>query len=129
MYVHLTNLIISHVQELRCSLMHPLSGGLNCIFSQVNCRSLVHNESSNLDIFTLVRFGSSFLVPFYRFLYFYGLENIQNIGCDIFIFHSSWEVTPLWSHILLAGTGMIPPATPMNYISWAIVKCFPIITF
>jgi hypothetical protein len=101
MYVHLTNQIISLVQELQCSLVHPLSGGSNCIFSQVNCRSLAHNVSLNLDIFTLVHFGSSSWVPSYQFLYFYGLENIQNIGCDIFIFRLSWEVAPLW------GAGLI----------------------
>ena len=27
--------------------------------------------------------------------------------------------------VLIIGLGMIPPATPMNYISWAIVKYSP----
>ena len=27
--------------------------------------------------------------------------------------------------MLIVGLGMIPPATPMNYISWAIVKYHP----
>jgi len=42
----------------------------------------------------------------------------------MFIFRLSWEVN-LFSHrVLTAGLSMIPPATPMNYISWVIVKYY-----
>ena len=64
--------------------------------------------------------GAILPVPIYLWVRKHPKHWIQYVHVPIIM--GGWSVL---AQVLTVGLGMIPPATPMNYISWVIVKFSP----